>query len=238
MRILIILLGLYFSITVTAQNEITSQDILNNSIKFHDPKGKLASGDFTLYLEESRPDGSIRKTQTRFAPAKEIFEIISFREEHEIKYKINKNNVEVLLDGSSEFTEDEAKKLRINKERASMMKNYYLYLWHLPMKLNDPGTLIDQNHKTKVFNSHSCYELKITYDKTVGHDIWYFYFDKQDFQMRGYRFYHDESKNDGEYIYIEGLTAFKDIMIPAKRDWYTHKEDKFLGSDLLVKISK
>ena len=55
--------------------------------------------------------------------------------------------------------------------------------------------------------------------------------------MRGYRFYHDEEKNDGEYIYLDGLTKYKNIKIPSKRDWYTHKEDKFLGSDKLVKIS-
>ena len=177
MKFILIIIGFCFSINMIAQIKMTSQDIINKSIKFHDPKGKLASGDFTFHLEESRPNGSIRKTRTRFAPAKEIFEIISFRDGHEIKYQINKNNIVVLLDGNSDFTEDEAKKLNLSKDRASMMKNYYLYLWHLPMKLHDPGTHIGQDYKSKAFNNHDCYELKITYDETVGQDIWYFYFD-------------------------------------------------------------
>ena len=46
--------------------------------------------------------------------------------------------------------------------------------------------------------------------------------------------YHDESKNDGEYILLSGLEDINGIQMPKKRDWYYNSNDKFLGSDLLI----
>lgn len=238
MKIFIVCIAVSLSSHIIAQTKISALNILNKSIDFHDPDGQLHSGDYTFQFKESRPDGSSRKTNTRFAPSKDKFDVVSFREGRKITYEIRGKDIKILLDDSSDFSEEEIKNYRLKKERAAMIKNYYLYLWHLPMKLKDPGTIIDSKYKLKTFNNYDCYELKITYEQSVGDDIWYYYFDKNDFQMRGYRFYHDESKNDGEYINIEGLTKYKNIKIPAKRDWYTHKHDKFLGSDQLVEISK
>ena len=231
--------GCLFSlVNLSAQNELTPQLILEKSIAFHDPDNKLFSNDYSFHFEESRPDGTIRKTKTRMAPSKERFDIISVRDNQEIKYQIRREETKISVDGSSDISDENRKKYRLTENRAVMMKNYYHYLWHLPMKLNDPGTIISDNYSTKTFNNYDCYEIKVTYDENVGHDTWYFYFDTSDFQLRGYRFYHDETKNDGEYILIDGLTTFKNIKIPSQRDWYTHKEDKFLGSDKLIKISK
>jgi len=68
----------------------------------------------------------------------------------------------------------------------------------------------------------------------VGKDIWYFYFDKKTVALIGYRFYHDESKNDGEYITLDGEEIIQGIRIPKNRKWYYNKDDKFLGADFLI----
>ena len=52
--------------------------------------------------------------------------------------------------------------------------------------------------------------------------------------MIGYRFYHDESKNDGEYITLEGEIEIEGIKMPKDRYWYMNVNDRFLGADLLV----
>lgn len=67
----------------------------------------------------------------------------------------------------------------------------------------------------------------------MGDDIWYFYMDKSDYQMIGYRFYHVESENDGEYITLEGEVKTNKMRIPQTRKWYYNKDDKYLGADKL-----
>jgi len=54
--------------------------------------------------------------------------------------------------------------------------------------------------------------------------------------MVGYRFYHDESANDGEDILLEQEIESDDVRLPQIRKWYTHKEDKYLGQDKLEKL--
>ena len=52
--------------------------------------------------------------------------------------------------------------------------------------------------------------------------------------MIGYRFFHDESKKDGEYISLYGEEIVQGIKIPKNRFWFYNKDDKFLVADLLL----
>ena len=54
--------------------------------------------------------------------------------------------------------------------------------------------------------------------------------------MEVYQFYHEESKNDGEYILLDGLEEIEGIKMPKTRAWYTNKEEKYLGTDTLFKL--
>lgn len=114
------------------------------------------------------------------------------------------------------------------------MKDYYQYLWALPMKLKDPGTIIDPNVHARDFFGQELLEVRVTYDQEVGNDIWYFYFHPDTYALSGYRFYHDESKNDGEYILIEGEKQVNGMKIPARRHWYTHTDRRLLGTDEII----
>jgi hypothetical protein len=68
----------------------------------------------------------------------------------------------------------------------------------------------------------------------VGKDTWYFYFDPKTLDMEIYQFFHDETKNDGEYILLSDFIDMKGMRIPANRAWYTNLDDKLLGTDVLV----
>ena len=103
------------------------------------------------------------------------------------------------------------------------------------MKLKDPGTIIDPKVTAIDFDGQKSLALRVTYEEAVGKDIWYFYFHPETYALIGYRFYHDESKNDGEYITLEGEESLSSLRLPKIRKWYTHKENKFLGADILVK---
>ena len=55
--------------------------------------------------------------------------------------------------------------------------------------------------------------------------------------MEVYQFYHDESKNDGEYILLSEEMLVKDIKMPKVRAWYYNKDNTYLGTDDLVKAN-
>ena len=114
------------------------------------------------------------------------------------------------------------------------MRNYYLYLWGLPMKLKDPGTIIDPEVHNKSFNGKPAKVARVTYEREVGNDTWYFYFDPTTSELIGYQFYHDEAKGDGEYITLSDLVMVDGMKIPKSRSWYTNADSTLLGTDNLV----
>ena len=117
-----------------------------------------------------------------------------------------------------------------------MYRNYYSYLYGLPMKLRDPGTHLDPKVEKKNFHGKDYWVLEVRYDPEVGEDLWYFYFNPDTYAMEAYQFYHDVAKNDGEYILLEGEHRLGGMRIPKIRTWYTNKEEKLLGTDTLQNL--
>ena len=113
-----------------------------------------------------------------------------------------------------------------------MFKNYYTYLYGLPMKLKDEGTIVDQTVTTITFKGKEYLVLKVNYSKEVGKDTWYFYFDPKTYAMEVYQFF-KEAKNSGEYILLSGLETINNIKMPKNRAWYYNKDDGYLGTDIL-----
>lgn len=235
MRI-IFLLFFFLQATVGFNQEFVAKDIIAKSIKYHDPEGKLYNGDYVFHFEESRPDGKVSESKVRLAPTSNIYELQLTRNGAETFYSIRDGEVAFSLNGLTKISDADKEAYRINKERGIMMKNYYLYLWQLPMKLNDPGTIIHDNVQRTSFDDQPALGIKVTYEESVGKDIWYFYFHPLNHRLIGYRFYHDEAANDGEYILLEGEVAIDNIRIPKTRKWYTHKDEKYLGTDTLVNL--
>jgi hypothetical protein len=75
----------------------------------------------------------------------------------------------------------------------------------------------------------------VNYAEEVGKDRWYFYLNTETYALEIYQFFHEESKNDGEYILLSEETEIKDIKIPKNRAWYYNNDNKYLGTDFLFK---
>ena len=101
------------------------------------------------------------------------------------------------------------------------------------MKLKDPGTLIDDKVQRKKFKGTDYLVLKVTYKEGVGDDVWYFYFDPKTYAMEVYQFYHNETKNDGEYILLDELEDINGIKMPKKRAWFYNQDNTYLATDIL-----
>jgi len=139
-----------------------------------------------------------------------------------------------MLNGSAEISDAKREEHRLDCDRVVLYRDYYTYLWGMPMKLRDPGTRLDPGVSDAVFQGRQVKSLRVTYDPEVGGDTWYFYFDPDSAALVGYRFFHDESANDGEYIVLEGEVSGGGLRLPKARTWFTNAEDRLLGTDTLT----
>ena len=220
--------------TSKAQN-LSPSELLNKAIAFHDPNNLWGAFQGKLFITMSYPDGKERLSEIEIDIPKEHFEITSTTEGTIIKQILDKEDCVLTLNGSTSISEEDLKTYRLSCERAKVMKNYYLYLYGLPMKLKDEGTRLEPLVQTKTFKGKDYLVLKVTYDESVGDDVWYFYFDPASYAMEVYQFFHDESKNDGEYILLSGLENVGTIKMPKIRKWFYNKDDTHLGTDTLTK---
>ena len=185
----------------------------------------------------STPDSKERVSDIVLNIPQQYFQLTSVKDGVTLKQTLDRGQCELMLNGSTSISEEDIKTHRLTCERANMMKNYYTYLYGLPMKLKDPGTILDSKTQKKTFKGKDYLVLKATYEKEVGDDIWYFYFDPNTYAMEVYLFFHEEAKNDGEYILLTGEEEVSGIKMPKTRAWYYNKDDKYLGTDVLTKAS-
>ncbi|MEL6717617.1 MAG: DUF6503 family protein [Bacteroidota bacterium] len=223
---------LFPKLSLIAQS-LTGDELLTKSIHYHDVNGKWDSWNpnFTLELElQDRPN---RISKVMFDNKQASFHLKVQRDSHLIERIIEKGMCKTLLDGKMTNDSSRIKKYRLTCERTEMYRNYYTYLYGLPMKLRDEGTIIHEKVEKAELNGISYWRMKVTYEESVGDDIWYFYFDEKSYALKAYQFYHDEAKNDGEYILLEGEVVLDGITIPKDRTWYYNKNNKLLGTDFL-----
>ncbi len=230
-RIFTLAIGLLLANALLAQSP-SPEELLDNSIAYHDPAGQWSQQKITLPLTETRPGGSNRQSIVTWNPKRGSFSLDRTVDGVRTEQTFDGESCSFKLNGKSDLTEAELAEHRLNCERTQIMRNYYTYLWGMPMKLKDPGTQLESVTAT-TFQDQEVYALKVTYAPEVGSDIWYFYFDKNNYALVGYRFYHDESKNDGEYITLEGEAQVKKMRLPKIRKWYVNADDKYLGMDTL-----
>ncbi len=227
------LLILALATSVASAQELSGPELLKKAIEYHDPNGIWESFKGNLVVAMKTPDKKERVSDIIIDLPQEYFKLTSTKDGIALSQILDKGACTLALNGNDQFSEEEAKAHRLNCERANMMKNYYTYLYGLPMKLKDSGTHIAPSTARRVFKGKEYIVLKVYYDETVGKDTWYFYFDPGTYAMEVYQFFHDETKNDGEYILLSGVEEIGTIKMPKTRAWYYNKDDKYLGTDLL-----
>ena len=204
---------------VSFSQEITGSQLLEKAINFHDPNNNWETFSGTLYVTMNTPNRSPRESKITIDLSKEYFSVIAKRDTIITEFIINKNDVNFSLNGNKYPSQKLQKDYSLNKERANLYKNYYTYLYGLPMKLKDEGTILHEKVEKKSFKGKDYLVLKVTYPKEIGKDTWYFYFNPKTYAMEVYQFFKDESKNDGEYILLSELETINDIKMPKIRAW-------------------
>jgi len=226
-----------FTLNTIVSQVLTGAQLLEKAIAYHDPENQWYSFRGTLAITMNTPNSSDRFSAVMFNLPANYFKLTVKKDSITYEQELNKGICVQKLNGSSSISPADAKKYRLSCERALTMKNYYTYLYGLPMKLKDHGTILSQKVLKKSFKGKDYLVLKVTYEESVGKDVWYFYFDPETYALKVYQFFHDEAANDGEYILLEGEMTIQNMKIPQKRSWYTNKENRYLGTDLLTAFS-
>jgi hypothetical protein len=237
MKVIFTLITISFTLTCFSQN-LTADQLLDKAISYHDPDGKWQSFNDTFTVVMTTPNAPKRTSVISIDLPKEYFSVTATRDTVTTTYTINKNKCNLLYNGK-QLDSVTAKEKNMSCDKANLYKNYYSYLYGLPMKLNDPGTNISDAIEKTSFKGKDYLVLKVTYDEAVGSDVWYFYFNPKTYAMEVYQFFktdeNGEVKTDsGEYILLSEEATVYSIKMPKVRAWYYNKDDGYLGTDTLV----
>ncbi|MEM8896037.1 MAG: DUF6503 family protein [Bacteroidota bacterium] len=193
----------------------TGAELLAKTIAYHDPDGVWPTFQQELFFETDMPDGSVRSSQVKIDNATGTFE-----------YQNPDRSFGIKMDSCYHISGEVRECDRIARTR-----NYYVYLWGLPMKLMDEGTDLDEEVYSEQIEDKAYQVLKVTYPD----DIWYFYINPETYAMEAYKFYKDEPNQKGEIIYLDGEMEVAGMKIPVARAWYRTENDEYLATDKLVK---
>ncbi|WP_299098522.1 DUF6503 family protein [uncultured Winogradskyella sp.] len=227
----------FTSLIAMAQN-VSAKNVLEKAIDYHDPNGNWQSFNDKFTVEMTTPNSAKRTSHISINLPDEYFEVEATRDTVTTTYTLTKKKCAMYYNGML-LDSIAAKEKKMSCDRALLYKNYYTYLYGLPMKLNDPGTNLSDKVENKTFKGKDYLVLKVTYDEAVGSDVWYFYFDPITYAMEIYQFFKtddngNEKPDSGEYILLSEEAMVNDIKMPKVRAWYYNKGDKYLGTDSLI----
>ena len=227
----------------TSAHAESANDLLARSIAHHDPQGVWSTGRFELSLETVYSDmlaeerGIKESTASVWlAPGHGEFRCVLRRNGNDIEYRVLGEETTTLLNGSAEISDEDRESLRLADP--AMYRDYFEYLWGMPMKLHDPGTIMDPVVRESEFDDRAALVIRVTYDPEVGSDVWDFFFDPETAELIGYRFFHDEAANDGEFIVFEGEVhdTASGLRLPSERAWYYNDGRGHLATDTLTEL--
>ena len=155
----------FLIVLVSCNSPITSDEVLNNAIAFHDPNNLWPSFNGSLNVTMETPDHANRDSEIIINLPDDYFYVKAVRDTSTTVFEVSKDKCKVEYNGRSEFTDEEIKTHRLSCERAQMYKDYYTYLYGLPMKLKDPGTNISEEVLYKTFKGKDYLVSRRMYDQ-------------------------------------------------------------------------
>ena len=238
-RTILVLLMFGLAGCVATNGPTPAEELLGRSIAYHDPGDVWKSKQLTVTLESARPNGETRIFEIEVENTAGRFDMRVEWGGKLLEFVCAEDDCVATVDGSEDVSPEDMEKYVLERDGGSFWRNYFTFLLGLPMKVRDPGTHLDPDVRREVFDGHEVESVRFTFDPEVGGDTWYLYFDPETAALRGYRFYHDESKNDGEYITLEGEVEIKadGLRLPKIRSWYVNADDELLGTDTITSLA-
>lgn len=236
MNKIILFLSLFF-ISSFKSPENAGTDLLKKTIAYHDPKGNWTKLKTRLYLRNTNGEGKENNFELELDNKTGYFCYITRKDGKEIVKGFAQGKEFFLLDGKKDFTEDDRKKYKLTNESVKGIRNFYGYLYGLPMKLSDAGVNVNEAVNNEEVNGTTYPTIRVSYDPAIGSDNWFFYCDAETSALKAYRFNHGKPET-GEYILLEDELNVNGVKMPKIRKWYLNKDNKYLGTDSLIRAEK
>ena len=116
-----------------------------------------------------------------------------------------------------------------------LQQSYHTYLNGLPMKLQDPGTPLQDEVVTATFHGGEYLRLRVNYPKDGGTvETWEFFLDPDTYALGGYQFYRSDDPDGGEYLLLDGEIEVGGINMVESKEWFLRKDGKRLGEDVVL----
>jgi hypothetical protein len=198
----------------------TAIQIIDKSIEFHDPENEWENLFATFSFNSS------------FSFNDSIPEELNITIDNlynDFTYRNADRKVEI------QYTEDSCKLISDNGscEGYAWTKNFYTYVWGLPMKLKDPNIKPIPEWNLDTINNYPCYAVYVNYEA----ENFTYYIDQVDFQLRAFQFLKNDNSGKGEIIHLEGLIEYKDFQFPKKRIWL-HLNGDTIGTNEAMYINE
>lgn len=191
------------TIFFSCKNEPQSaQEIIDKAIKFHDPNNQWNSLNAKFLFESSFSFND---------SVPEELHLSINNPQNQFTYKNLDRKVEIYYDNDS----CEVISADGSCGGYSWTKNFYPYIWGLPMKLKDPGVTPESTWKKDTINGFNVYQVLVNYEA----ENFKFYFDQKDYQLRAFEFLKNDDSGKGEIIFLKDLFEFNGIKFPAYRKW-------------------
>lgn len=198
------------------QEPLTSEEILAQSIAYHDPGSKWSNLNTKFEIESQSVfnDNNKDTIELRFDILKDKFGYNNYR-----------TNEVVSFEGANCY----AHSMKGLCESKGWTKNFYTYIWGLPMKLKDEGTVLSSIVVDTLFFEKPCYALSVKYEA----ESWLYFINKESSKLEGFQFIFNNDNEKGEYVRNIGNSDMSGVDVPMKRIWYDLK-GKELGTDVVV----
>lgn len=230
------LILLFVSLQLQAQTQFSAVEILEKSIKVHDPKNRWKR------LEAAFEMGIVRENATdRFftihlnLPQKSFMYEVKNDSLH-YRQGFRDTSHHVFLNGETSVPAQLISRYELGKKRTQYLREVYEYLLLLPMRLQTDMKFLSKDVSTEEFNQQRCYKITLNYEPINENETWHFFIDQQTFVLHGYQFYLKDKSTNGEYIYTTDYEWLKGILVPKTKRWYWNKDRSFFRTDRILKV--
>ena len=233
------ILCIFFFSSFSYAQDISSSEVLDKAIAFHDPENKWSGFNDTFKVLMEMPGKAERVSAIHINLQAEYFYIKAVQDSIEYEYTVNKDKCGSSLNAAATKIQGTTS-LRETCKKAKRYRDYYTYLYGLPMKLKDKSTILDPLVEKVEFKGNPYLVINVSYKSYIGTDIWKFYFNPKTYALEVYQFFKSDGKGNveassGEYILLSKIEEINGIKMPKIRQWYYNKDDAYLGTDTLSK---
>lgn len=218
------------------KEQLTAEEILKLSQQHHDPNGYWDQTKFSAHIQEPRTMNPLRYSKIEMDNETGAFTLVRDSEAGPIERMIGEEGTpSVLLNGSSDFTEEQREEFRLDEQRNFGYRSFYALMYGLPMSLTDEVVENIGNLQTTTYEGEEVYSIHIELKESMISKRWELMINREGHSLVALKFDHaDDPDWPDEVIEFDGSYSWDGITIPRFRHWYEIETTEYLGSDVIL----